>query len=128
MTSAARSEMRAGVMLFFLRYIHLDLPPRVVWIERRRVRGDLARVLAKVFFVYDAIVADQERGDAGVSVFGGPGDQREPADHLAVHDEVVRAAGRLRALTRQNLIVIAVESFTAADAIAAPARIGDRFA
>ena len=58
----------------------------------------------------------------------GLGDQREAADHLAVDDVVERAAGRRRALARQDLVVVAVERLAAADAITARACVGHGFA
>ena len=71
------------------------------------LRRDLRRLRPEILLVHDAVVVDHEGRDAGIAVFGRPGDQRETADHLALHDVVVRAAGRIAALAGEELVVVA---------------------
>src|SRR6185369_11127391 len=55
-----------------------------------------------------AVVADDERGDAGDSICGRVCHEREPADHVSPDDVVGGAAGRGRTLCEQRTIQIAV--------------------
>src|SRR5262249_46304731 len=49
-----------------------------------------------------------KRHDARVPVFSRIGHERETADHVAAHDVVQRAAGRVRSLPGEHLVVVAV--------------------
>src|SRR5215468_5234462 len=53
-------------------------------------------------------MADDEGHDAGIGVVSGPGDQREAADHLALHDVTHRTTRCARTLLGEDAIVIAV--------------------
>src|SRR4051794_27969027 len=84
------------------------LLPGLVGIEPIHPLDELHSVVAEVLLVDDAIVVDEEGRDAGVAVFGGPGEQREAADHLALDDIAERPAGGIRALLREDAIVVAM--------------------
>src|ERR1700735_4855551 len=70
--------------------------------------GDAAGFGAEVFLEDFAALVDDEGHDAGVAVFGGPGDEGEAANHVAVDDVIVFAAGSVFALAGEDFEVVAV--------------------
>jgi hypothetical protein len=73
-------------------------------------------------------VIDDERDHPRVSVFIGIGDERVPADHLAVDDVVDRAAGRVRPLPGQDLVIVAMVGRVSAADIAFVRGLREEFA
>src|SRR4051812_1202814 len=86
----------------------LGLPPALVRIERRHALDDGIGAWAEILLVDGARMADDEGAAAGIGLVGGPGDQRKPADHLALDDVAHRAARRARALLGEDAVVVAV--------------------
>src|ERR1700733_6783151 len=63
---------------------------------------------AEILFVYLAVVVDDEAHHAGFAVLRRIGNDGKAAQHFAVDDIAVSAAGRVLALLRQYPIVITV--------------------
>src|ERR1035438_2815986 len=82
--------------------------PALARIEADHLASQHARSEAQVFFVDLALMVHHERLDAGHSVFGGIGNQRETADHFVFHHEVHRAALGIGTLRLQYAEVIAL--------------------
>src|SRR5262245_29347675 len=70
-------------------------------------------------------MVDDERHDAGITVFSWIGDGRKATDHVALDDVINGPARRSRALAQQDLEAIAVVRFAGARAIAALRCLGD---
>src|SRR5262245_6751952 len=100
----------------------------MVRIERGHARTDPLGPRTEILFVDVTVIVDDEGHDAGVAILGGKGDEAEAANHVAAHDVVHRAAGRVRTLAGQDPEVVAVIRLAGADAIATLGRGGDRFA
>src|SRR5262245_20495969 len=91
-----------------------DLLPGRVRIElrhRSRLRG---RARAEVLLVQYAVMVDQEGHHPGVTVLDRPCHDRKTANQPVVRDVVERAARRMLALGRQQLVVVAVVALPAA--------------
>src|SRR5271157_867672 len=86
----------------------LDRPPGLVRIEACHLPRQRGRGGAEILLVNDALVAHQERLDARHAVLRRVGDQRESADHLAVHHVVHGAARGVGALGFQHAEEVAV--------------------
>lgn len=76
----------------------VDLLPRGVGIEARHATRERRGVGAEVLLVHHAVVTHHEGHHAGIPVLDRPRHRGKPADHAAMRDVVVRAAGRVRAL------------------------------
>jgi hypothetical protein len=85
------------------------LRPGVVGVEGADRVGDGFGFWAEVFLIDLALLVDKEGHDAGIAPFGGPGDEGEAGDHVAVDDVVVFAAGGVLALAREDFEVVTVE-------------------
>ena len=69
-----------------------------------------ARVLARpVPLVHPALLVHNKRHHAALAIFGGPRHERKAADHFSVDDIIVFAAGRVFALTPEDLGFISVK-------------------
>src|SRR5262249_26356110 len=96
------------------RYSYLDLnrafhpPPRAIRVKACHVHADIGGAPAEVLLVDGPLMIDDERHQAGNAVSRGIGQEREPADHVAVRHIVDFAAGGVRPLSGENLIVIAL--------------------
>src|ERR1017187_9045571 len=82
--------------------------PVLARIEVRHLASQNARSRAQILFVDLAPMVDHERLDAGDSVFGGIGGQREAADHFIFDHVIHRAALGFGTLGLQNAEVVAV--------------------
>src|SRR5262249_52282342 len=105
-----------------------DLPPVMVGVELAHSRGDAASPRTQIPFVTITCVVDDEGNDAGMAVCGRVSDEPETADHIATNDVVDGAARRVRSLTGQYLVIVAVKRLAGADAITLLCRGSDSFA
>src|SRR6185437_1553135 len=80
----------------------------LVRVEQHDGFGYPLRWSSEILLVADAGMIDHEGHNAGIAVFGGIGDQREAADHLALDDVVQGAARRVGSLPLQNSKIIPV--------------------
>src|SRR5262249_52648056 len=103
-------------------------PPGMVRIERGHARADPLGPWPEILFVNVAIIVDDERHDAGITILGGIGDEAEATNHVAAHDVIYRAARGVWTLAGQDLVAISVIWFPGADAIASLRCVRDRFA
>ena len=74
----------------------------VIGHRRRGAFGEIP----EIFLVHDPLLIDDERHDARFTVIGRPGYQAKPADHVAVDDVPVTAAGRMASLAGENLEIV----------------------
>ena len=70
---------------------------------------DLSRLFAKVFLVYGAVLAHDQRHNSRIFVFRRIGKNRESACHLSGHNVILRTACGLASLSGQYLEVVAVK-------------------
>src|SRR5262245_27230662 len=82
-------------------------PGRIRVVSLDRV-DRLRRLGSEVFLIHDAILVHDERHDARGAVQGRVCDECEPADHVALDDEIVRAARRVGTLREEDAIEVAV--------------------
>ena len=71
--------------------------------------GQLGRLRAKIFLIENSILIDNERHHTRVRVFRGVGQECKSASHLAVHQIILGAAGRVFSLPHQDPEVITVK-------------------
>ena len=82
--------------------------PDLVRIECRHARCDLRCRTPEVLLEDDALMVHDEGHDARIAVLGRISDETEATDHLAAHHIIECAAGSLRPLSLQDLVVVAV--------------------
>src|SRR5450631_3178214 len=71
----------AGVPLL----LQLDPPPGLIWIEAGQLARQRGGVDPEIFSVDEALVVDDEGLNSRHAILRGPRQQREPANHLALH-------------------------------------------
>ena len=98
------------------------LPGSNALIARRHFR----RLGSEIALVDDAVLIDDERHHAAFAVFGGVREQCEAGDHAAVDHVVVSAAGRVRALLRQDPEVVAAIRISVHVALEVGRGLGDQ--
>src|SRR5262249_15202556 len=86
----------------------LRLGPGRIGVVRLDRAGRLRRLGPEVLLMHDAILIHDERHDARGAVHGRVRDEREPADHMAFSDEIVRAARRVGTLREEDAIEVPV--------------------
>src|SRR6185369_2697865 len=105
----ARSVSKPGsVILPDVSSIRARGHPRRVWVVRRHGLRDVGGLVTEVLLVDDALRPDDERHHAARAVLRRIRDEREAARHLAVLEVALGAAGRVRALLRQDPEDVAV--------------------
>jgi hypothetical protein len=101
------------------------LPPSVIRVKTRHVRGDRGRARAEVLLVDVAPIIDEESRQAGIAVLRRIGHERKPTNHLTVHQVVDFAARRIRPLPGENpKIVTMIGSALTVDGISLRRRSG----
>src|SRR5215468_3786383 len=88
--------------------VRRDFLPARVRVEELHLLRQRRRVGAEVLLIDDAVVVHDEGHHAGGAVLRGEGDHAEAADHVPVGHVVRGAAGRIRPLTGQDTVVVAV--------------------
>src|SRR5262249_57622923 len=81
-------------------------PPGMVRIERGHARADPLGPWPEILFVNVAIVVNDERHDAGITVLGGIGDEAEATNHVSPHAVIPRPPPRLCTLSAHDPLLI----------------------
>lgn len=77
----------------FSSHCNIDLGPGAVGRERIYLAHKLCRIWPEILLKYRTIMIDHEGHDTRIAVFGWIGEERETADHLALDEVVISAAG-----------------------------------
>src|SRR6185503_5121291 len=88
--------------------------PTLVRVEAVDCSSEFESLWTKVFLIDHAVMTHDEGLHAGNSVLCGKGNQREPADHHVLNDEVQLAKRRCRSLSFQHSEEVAVKGFISA--------------